>query len=121
MVLALFPDQTAGQEGEKMKQFGLAGIVGLATFFVIAGMAYSQSQNPPRYGCQQRFNTLDADHDGKLTIAEFMSFQHSRNNPEQVFDSMDVNGRGYVTKDEFCARRGMGKGIGQGSGTRMNQ
>lgn len=111
-----------------MKRFRLAMAVGLAMVFFVTGMAFSQTQGgqsvnqgPPRYGCQQRFNALDANHDGKLTKAEFMAAPHWRNNPEQVFASMDVNGRGYVTKEEFCAGKGMGRGMRKGPGARINQ
>jgi len=44
-----------------------------------------------------------------------MAAPHYKGNPEQMFKAMDVNGHGYITKDEFCSGRGMGQG--QGTGT----
>jgi hypothetical protein len=48
-----------------------------------------------------------------------MKAPHQRANPEQMFKTMDVNGDGSLTKDEFCSGKGMGmgKGMGQGQGT----
>ena len=93
-----------------MKRFKLALAMGLVTIFLTIGMAFGQgngSQGPPRFGCQTRFDTMDTNHDGKLTKEEFMAAPHWRNNPEQAFDTMDVNREGYITKAEFCAGKGM--------------
>jgi hypothetical protein len=46
---------------------------------------------------------------------------HRRGNAEQMFKTMDVNGHGYITKDEFCAGKGMGRGMGQGRGKGASQ
>jgi Ca2+-binding EF-hand superfamily protein len=105
-----------------MKLFNAVVAVGLVTVFLIAGTAFAQSQGgqgSPRVSCQDRFDALDTNHDGKLTQEEFMAAPHHRGNPEQRFKAMDVNGHGYLTKEEFCSgqgmgRRGMGKGTGQG-------
>ena len=48
-----------------------------------------------------------------------MAAPHNKGNPEQMFKAMDVNGHGYITKDEFCSGQGMGRigrsrGMGQG-------
>lgn len=102
---------------KEMKHFKSALAVGLVIMISTAGMAFSQgngSQDPPKFGCQTRFESLDTNHDGQLTKAEFMSFSHRRNNPEQVFDAMDINGQGYITKAEFCSGKGMGRGMGRG-------
>ncbi len=105
-----------------MRPFKLVVLVGLATVFLIAGMAFAQSQGgqgAQRMGCQERFDALDTNHDGKLTLEEFLAAPHNRGDAEQKFKAMDVNGHGYITKEEFCSgqgsgRRGMGRGMGQG-------
>ena len=114
------------QEGEKMKHFKLVVLVGLVTVFFIVGMAFSQGssqgqggQAAPMMGCQQRFDSLDTNKDGQVTKDEFMGAPHNKGNAEKMFKTMDVKGRGYLTKDDFCSGKGMGmgKGMGQGQGT----
>ena len=46
----------------------------------------------------KRFQALDADGDGKLTLAEFQAKQ------TKVFSQADMNGDGKVTKEEAAAR-----------------
>jgi len=51
---------------------------------------------------------------------------HYRGNPEEMFKAMDVNGHGFITKDESCSSggrgsHGMGGGMGQGRDTGTNQ
>jgi hypothetical protein len=112
-----------------MKHFKLVVLVGLVTVFLVAGMAFAQwqgGQGAPRMSCQERFDVLNNNHDGKLTKEEFMAAPHHRGNPEEMFKAMDVNGHGYITKDEFCSGSGrgtggMGRGMGQGQGTGTNQ
>jgi len=112
-----------------MKYFKMVVLVGLVTVFLIAGAAFAQGQGgqgSQRMSCQDRFDALDSNHDGKLTLQEFMAAPHHRGNPEEMFKAMDVNGHGYLTKDEFCSGRGrhrggMGGGMGQGQGTGANQ
>ena len=113
------------QEGEKMKHFKLIVPAGLVTVFLIAGMAFAQWQGghgASRMSCQERFDALDTNHDGKLTLEEFMAAPHHRGNPEERFKAMDVNGHGYITKEEFCSGIGRGRhGMGQGQGTGTNE
>ncbi len=105
-----------------MKRFKLVVLMGLVTVFLVPGMAFAQwqgGQGAQRMGCQERFDALDTNHDGKLTLEEFMAAPHNRGNAEQMFKAMDVNGHGYITKEEFCSgqgmgRRGTGRGMGQG-------
>ena len=114
-----------------MKHFKLVVLVGLVTVLFIAGMAFAQGGGQgkggqgaaPMMGCQQRFDSLDTDKDGKVTKEEFMKAPHQRANPEQMFKTMDVNGDGSLKKDEFCSGKGMGKGkgTGQGQGTGTSQ
>ena len=65
-------------------------------------------------GCQDRFDSLDTNKDGKVTKDEFMAVPHYRGNAEEMFKTMDVNGHGYITKDEFCAGKGKGGRMGKG-------
>ena len=74
-------------------------------------------------GCQDRFDSMDTNKDGKVTKDEFMKAPHGKGYPEQMFNAMDVKGQGYLTKDDFCSGKGMGmggmgKGMGQGMGQR---
>ncbi len=46
----------------------------------------------------KRFASLDADSDGKVTLAEFQAKR------AQVFSKVDANGDGKVTKDEMVSR-----------------
>lgn len=100
-----------------MKPFKLI-LTGFVMLFFLAAVvpAPAQSglgndgQGGPRLRCQERFDTLDANHDGKLTKEEFMAAPHRRCDPEQAFNAMDPNGHGFVTKEEFCAVKRMGGG-----------
>ena len=42
---------------------------------------------------------------------------------EKMFKSMDVDGDGFLTRDELCSGKGMGmgKGLGKGMGPGMGQ
>ena len=103
-----------------MKRLDLIVPGGLALVLFIAGMAFAQwqgGQGRSGMSCQERFDSLDANHDGKLTKEEFMAAPHHRGDPEEMFKAMDVNGHGYLTKDEFCSGQGMGRrGMRRGQG-----
>jgi hypothetical protein len=110
-----------------MKHFKLVVLFGLVTAFCIAGLiACTQDGGQgkggqdaaPMTGCQQRFDAMDANKDGQVSKDEFLAAPHQRVNPEQMFSSMDVKGRGYLTKDELCSGKGMGMGGGMGQGQR---
>ena len=111
-----------------MKRSKLIVLVGLVTVFLTAGMAFAQGggqgkdgQGAPMTGCQDRFDSMDVNKDGKVTKDEFMRAPHGNGYPEQMFNTMDVNGQGYITKDQFCSGKGMGKGMGRGMGRGMGQ
>ena len=103
-----------------MKHFKLVALVGLVMVLLLVGMAFAQwhgGHGAPRLDCEERFDALDTNHDGKLTKEEFMAALHHRGNPEEMFKAMDANGHGYITKEEFCSGQGMGKkGRGRGMG-----
>ena len=126
-----------------MKHFKLVVLVGLVMVFSIYGIAFAQGGGQgrggqgdgPVMGCEQRFDTMDTNKDGKVGEDEFLAAPHHRDNPEQMFKARDVNGDGHLTKDELCSGKGMGmgkgmgggmgpgtgKGMGQGQGTGTNQ
>jgi hypothetical protein len=112
-----------------MKRFKLVVLVGWMTMFLIAGIAYAQGGGQGKGGqgggpmmeCQQRFDAMDTNKDGQVGKEEFLAAPHHRDNPEQMFKELDVKGRGYLTRDEFCSGKGMGRGMGQGQGTGANQ
>jgi hypothetical protein len=112
-----------------MKHLRLVVLVGLVTVFFIAIIAFVQgcgqdkgSQGAaPMIGCQQRFDSMDTNKDGKVSKDEFMAAPHQRDNPEQMFKAMDVNGDGNLTRDEFCSGKGMGMGKGMGQGMGQGQ
>jgi Ca2+-binding EF-hand superfamily protein len=55
------------------------------------------------------FERMDADHDGKLTLAEFSARE------EKLFSRLDKNGDGVITRDELSfSRRGHWTNHGQG-------
>jgi len=110
-----------------MKDFKLIVLVGLLTLFLIAGMAFAQGggqgtgaqSGAPMMGCQQRFDSIDTNHDGKISKEEFTV------HTQEMFKSMDANGDGTLVKDEMTCCKGMrgcmGKGMGQGMGKGMGQ
>jgi len=107
-----------------MTHFKLIFWVGLVTVFFFSGLALAQGkgrQDASRLGCQERFDAMDTNKDGKVSKDEFLAAPHYKDNAEQMFKAMDVNGRGYVTKDEFCSGKGMGMGKGMGGGMRQGQ
>ena len=51
-----------------MKRFMLVVLVGLLSIFFVAGMVFAQWQGGhggARMGCEERFDALDTNHDGK--------------------------------------------------------
>ncbi|MBF0507592.1 MAG: EF-hand domain-containing protein [Deltaproteobacteria bacterium] len=61
-----------------------------------------------RPGCLERFNALDTNHNGKLSLDEFKMF-HRWGDAETIFKGMDTNGDGVLTPEEFCAKERMGQ------------
>jgi hypothetical protein len=101
-----------------MKKYKIVVILGgLALLFLIAGGAGAQgmgAQAGPKMGCQERFDVMDKNKDGKVTKEEFTAIPHHQGEAEQMFMTRDANGDGVVSKDEFCSGSGMGKGMGPG-------
>lgn len=102
-----------------MRLVKLVVLLGVVAVMFLTGWAQAQGkpaqggQGTPMMGCQGRFDTLDANHDGKVSLEEFAAVPHPRGNADQMFKGMDGNGDGALTKDEFCAGKGPGKGKSQ--------
>ena len=86
--------------------------VGSAGFVWAAGQGQA-GQAAPAMKCQERFDAMDTNHDGKVTREEFMAVKHPGGRAEEVFKARDLNGDGVLTKEEFCSGKGMGKGRNQ--------
>jgi EF hand len=91
----------------------LASVAVLAAWTTCPAQQASSNQVRPRLLCQERFTAMDTNHDGKVSEAEFMAVPHRRTMAAQMFQTMS-QGKGYVTRDEFCANKGGGGGKGQG-------
>ena len=109
-----------------MKHFRRAVLIGSVAVFFLGGMALAQGggqgkgrPGAPMAGCQQRFDSIDTNHDGKISQEEFEV------HAEEMFKSMDANGDGALVKDELTCCKGMGgcmgKGVGLGMGHRHGQ
>jgi Ca2+-binding EF-hand superfamily protein len=61
---------------------------------------------------EQRFNKLDSNHDGTLTLDEFKAGRLGQRDPakaEEVFNRMDKKHNGKVTLDEYTSSMGAAK------------
>jgi len=88
-----------------MKSFGTA----LLVLAVALPVAAQQSQDKAHRGGQQRFEKMDANHDGRISKDEWKG----RND---VFDRLDTNHDGFLTMDELKqgrehARENMGRAL----------
>lgn len=110
-----------------MRQTKPVILVGVVAVLLLTGWAQAQGkpaqggQGTPMMGCQGRFDTLDTNHDGKMSREEFAAVPHYRGNAEQMFKVMDSDGDGALTKDEFCLGKDPGKGMGKGTGKGASQ
>lgn len=101
-----------------MQQIKLTVLLGVAAVMLLTGLAQAQGkagqggQGTSMMGCKGRFDTLDTNHDGKMSQEGFTALPHYRGSAEQMFKSMDNDRDGILTKDEFCAGKGPGKGMG---------
>ena len=64
-------------------------------------------------GCQQRFDSIDTNHDGKISKEEFTV------HTQEMFKTMDANADGALVKDEMTCCQGMGGCMGKGAGQGM--
>ncbi|MHB8067792.1 MAG: EF-hand domain-containing protein [Desulfobaccales bacterium] len=82
------------------------------TVLIVAGAAWVPVARavPPRTEKSQTalFNTYDRNHDGKITLQEFLDLNGCRNPScrerlTKTFRQMDLNGDGVITLEEFLA------------------
>jgi Ca2+-binding EF-hand superfamily protein len=81
----------------------LSGALALAAFLVGASSAPAQQDPAPQDPVDQIFAQLDANHDGKLTQAEFTAHPDLDVN---AFTACDADSDKAVSKDEFKAKYG---------------
>jgi hypothetical protein len=58
--------------------------------------------------CIEEFKKMDVNGDGKVTLKEFKSISHPGYNPDELFDSIDTSGNGYITREQYCAATATG-------------
>jgi hypothetical protein len=63
--------------------------------------------------CPERFAMLDTDGDGRLSMGELFRLPHPCPDPEELFESRDVNRDGFLTEDEFCSEARLGARSGK--------
>jgi hypothetical protein len=72
------------------------------------------SQTDIKMGCERRFNLLDKNGDGQVTLEEFSASRDARGRRgERHFQQRDLDGNGVLTKEEFCAGKAIRKGAGE--------
>ncbi len=75
---------------------------GLAIAVLLPAAALAQGPGGPgkraAFGERPTFETLDADGDGRITVAEFKALSQAR------FDRLDADGNGVISEDEMVAR-----------------
>jgi Ca2+-binding EF-hand superfamily protein len=74
-----------------------------------------QTQRRPLMRCQERFDAMDTNRDGVVTMEEFLAVRHRGGRAEEIFKARDSNGDGQLSKEEFCAARGKGAGRAKGA------
>ncbi len=78
----------------------------IAAFITASFISAVSAQPPPRRPkrmCEQRFTQMDIDNNGQITLKEFKTIQHWRDNPEKIFALKDTDKNEVLTKKEFCA------------------
>lgn len=73
--------------------------------FLLAGTCPA-GQSQAGSQCKARFDTLDRDNDGKLTLEEFQAGAINPAKAKQRFDSLDKSNKGYLLKDQVCSGKG---------------
>jgi len=87
--------------------FSLALSICAATAIAQDGQKKKEGPAKQRQSAEDVFKTKDTDHDGKLTLKEFIgdakSDSDSAKQLEARFKAIDTNGHGYITLDELKA------------------
>ena len=81
-------------------------LAGVASLLVLGGSGYAsaqgQQQQKPKATPQQRFDELDANKDGKVSLDEQKKSLTKRHDlAEKKFKKIDKNSDGTISKDEF--------------------
>ncbi len=75
---------------------------GIAIAVMVPAVAMAQGPGGPgkraAFGDRPSFETLDANGDGQITVAEFKALAQAR------FDRMDADGNGVISEEEMTAR-----------------
>lgn len=80
-----------------MKVSRIAILLSMVLFLMAGTCSAGQSQAGSQ--CKARFDTLDKDHDGKLTLEEFQAGAINPAKAKQRFDSLDTSNKGYLIKE----------------------
>lgn len=68
----------------------------------------------PVLQCQERFEKLDVNKDGKVSFEEFSAISHRSGQPQPTFGAKDKDADSFLSLDEFCQGKGLGSGPGPG-------
>jgi len=88
---------------------GLALSIGIGTAFAQDGQTKKDSSAKQRPSAEDWFKARDKDHDGKLTLQEFIG--NAKSDSDQAkrlterFKAIDTKANGYITLDELKAAR----------------
>jgi hypothetical protein len=85
--------QAVGQEGDEQMRSDAVG------FLVVVGPQIKAARPKPDRAAL--FEQKDADHDGKLTRAEFLAHQPDPAEAAKRFERFDLNQDGELSRDEF--------------------
>ena len=77
-------------------------VVMLIVVLSLAAGTCPAGQSQAGLNCRKRFDSMDANNDGKVTLQEFEAGAINRAKAKKVFRSRDTLGRGYLTKDQVC-------------------
>lgn len=73
------------------------------------------AQTEIKMGCERRWNALDKDGDGQVSLEELTSSRAARGRrAEGFFQRRDLDGNGVLTKEEFCASKEAVRAAGRG-------
>lgn len=82
---------------KKFRGFRLAAFIGACLILPTFGCA--EARKAPEVSAQDRFDVMDIDHDGKVTLEEFSAASPNMN--EQAFVLIDKNGDKGIERAEW--------------------